>query len=106
MGSAVESSRRRRARFRDFLRAEKERAGECDVCGLPYDPERPMDHHWDHTDPATKIRTQWPKNLLTFFSMFGWAKGKAELAKCRLLCVPCHKWKTKFDRIEARRRAT
>ena len=54
--------------------------GKCAQCGATDDLE------FDHIDPATKVSHR-------IFS-WSWARIEIELAKCQLLCVPCHYTKT------------
>ena len=54
--------------------------GKCIQCGATEDLE------FDHIDPATKVTHRiWS---------WSWARINGELAKCQLLCVPCHFEKT------------
>lgn len=54
--------------------------GKCVLCGATEELEL------DHIDPATKFTHR-------IFS-YNWNKINEELAKCQLLCVPCHFEKT------------
>jgi 5-methylcytosine-specific restriction endonuclease McrA len=54
--------------------------GKCAQCGATEDLEL------DHIDPATKFTHRiWS---------YSWVRINEELAKCQLLCVPCHFQKT------------
>jgi hypothetical protein len=58
----------------------------CAICGA-------VDKlQFDHIDPKTKIRTI--ANILAYREDKFWA----EVAKCQLLCIPCHTDKTIIDR--------
>ena len=56
--------------------------GKCAQCGATEDLE------FDHIDPATKATHRvWS---------WSWVRINGELAKCQLLCVPCHFEKTRI----------
>ena len=57
--------------------------GECIECGSKEQLE------FDHVDPSQKVTHR----------IWGWAEARIadELAKCQLLCRPCHQVKTKLD---------
>lgn len=62
--------------------------GKCGRCG---NGEGPFE--FDHTDPKTKTFT-----ITKVLAGGSTRRVQAELAKCQLLCVPCHKRKTCDDR--------
>lgn len=62
--------------------------GVCVSCGVDEELE------FDHVDPKTKTY-QIAKILNTGSEK----KVAAEMAKCQLLCNPCHKDKTRADRL-------
>lgn len=58
--------------------------GPCAKCGSRKDPQV------DHIDPETKVA----------HNVWSWTPKRrdAELAKCQVLCIDCHKEKTKAER--------
>lgn len=86
---------------RDTIRAMKEGRGACQACAKPYDPERPVDFHWDHTYPERKRKIPgYHGGLFSVGMRYGIpAMIKEIVQECEMLCVECHKWKTKFDRL-------
>lgn len=72
-----------RAEKRLYLAEQKNQP--CMDCGVKY-PSYVMD--FDHRDPSKKMFG--PSRIADF----GWLKIKAELAKCDLVCVNCHRERT------------
>lgn len=62
-----------------WARAIAHLGGVCVQCGATANLE------FDHVDPATKTAT-----LHALVRQDSWRKMEAELAKCQLLCKPCH----------------
>jgi len=83
---------------KEFIKAQKIKAGACCLCGLNCTEENHVVFDWDHIDPATKeinlgnIRMH-PFNFIA-----------NEIAKCRLICKNCHALETyKNDHWKIRR---
>lgn len=72
----------RRERYRSARSAWLEANGPCKHCGSS------DNLHVDHIDPATKVR-----NANEVWSMSAQEQA-IELAKCQVLCAPCHHTKT------------
>jgi len=61
--------------------------GKCVRCGSTDDLQV------DHIEPSTKDLSLRAKHSATFWS-WSWERVLAELAKCQLLCRPCHQAKS------------
>ena len=84
---SVMHRRKYRARVRELKKAP------CVQCGKTYHPCQ-MD--FDHIDPATKLDSVC--NMVN--NRRQWELIETEIAKCRLLCVMCHKDHTEIQRTE------
>lgn len=76
--------------YRDRWRARRIKAietlgGKCITCGATDDLE------FDHIDPKTK------KKRLAKLLTYAWETVEKELEKCQLLCIPCHRKKSKQE---------
>lgn len=82
----VTNQNRRDRKARRMQEATKLLGGSCVVCGSVENIQ------FDHVDPATKLWNisdgAWKASEKAFW---------AEVAKCQLLCKPCHKAKTKAE---------
>jgi hypothetical protein len=93
---AVYNAARYRA-FRDYTDSLK--TDGCVDCGAQLPPSK---LHWHHLDPATKV---WPVSQMQRHRR---EVLDAEIAKCVLVCEPCHKARHEAmrpDPIERRRQA-
>lgn len=77
----------RERRQKRYAEIQKLKAGPCTDCGGSF-PYFVMD--FDHRDPATKFLDV----SLMVKRMFAWDKVLAEVAKCDLVCVRCHRLRT------------
>ena len=74
------SSRKRRKKFSDYIRALKLKAG-CAICGYN---EHACAVEFDHIDPSQKLFN------VASGKDHSWSDFLAEIAKCRILCANCH----------------
>lgn len=67
--------------------------GPCQICGWAEDLQV------DHIDPSTKHPALRPRGRSSDY--WGWSEGRrrAELAKCQVLCIYCHRLKSACERI-------
>lgn len=76
---------------RAWIEAQGRRCNLCGITTTDSDPYPRLFWHVDHVDPFLK----------EFESYNLWHRRQEvrerELAKCQLLCAPCHYWKTKRD---------
>lgn len=87
-------NRLKRQQLTEFIRQAKE-GKPCADCGKLY-PPYVMD--FDHRDPSTKTA------IISYLPRLqSWARLKAELAKCDLVCANCHRMRT-FGAPETRAR--
>jgi hypothetical protein len=86
----------RHRRNRERSQALKLERG-CEHCGLR--PDDPALLHWDHVDSLSKWVHGGGYALSTkggaFAPEWTWGRIEAELAKCQVLCQPCHIEKTR-----------
>jgi hypothetical protein len=80
MASSYEYTKASVDRRREWARTLKDKP--CSKCGEQLEPER---MHWHHRDPATK-------EFRVALGVFRASRARilAEIAKCDLLCEPCH----------------
>lgn len=87
--------RERALRHREIVTAMKIARG-CELCGLLTDEATFLE--WDHLDPSTKWCVEKPVGEGTtkgaYNPSWSWARIERELAKCRVLCRPCHRLHT------------
>lgn len=65
-----------------MLRGLKQFKG-CECCG--WKPSNPRLLHFHHRDPETKLF-----NVSQSIHSQSWPKILLEIAKCAILCLPCH----------------
>ena len=63
--------------------------GPCTICGGCFEPYM---MHFDHIDPSTK------SGAVSDLKSREWKVVLAEIAKCQLLCIGCHRLKTSEER--------
>ena len=79
----IERARAREVEMRDYVLAQKARP--CVDCGISY-PSEPWLMEFDHRDPITKVA-----EIGKMIKKGSWDRLLAELDKCDLLCVVCHR---------------
>jgi 5-methylcytosine-specific restriction endonuclease McrA len=78
------------------LRAIALLGGHCAECGSTENLQV------DHVDPESKDPLLRALKTASFWS-WAWHRIEAELAKCQVLCLPCHKVKTAGEAVRGER---
>jgi hypothetical protein len=89
--SAVDAHRLRAPRVA-FVNDRKRKIGECALCHISVDGIPLPAFNFDHIDPLTKSY-----DLARMVVTSSLSDIRTELAKCQLVCTPCHRRKTAHD---------
>ena len=89
-GSSRRKFVRARVKLTEICDAEKRKIGACQVCKF-WDPDRMYLFDWDHREREEKTC------CVSGMSWYSVEQIKAEIAKCDLLCVNCHRIRTRVQ---------